>query len=253
MALRVGALQTPQARPVSRELVFARSPAGAAHLQGGRSMPHQPDPPASPILRSADEAALQDVERRIRHRLVRHVATCAAKREPPAPGLDLPRSPALDLYVDRYLRELWSELPEDLRNEHARAVARLDAAPPVGGGEQPTGPEARADTVPREMLTGWHAITNALDMRYNQRDDIKSLNRRCQGPIVNRGAGTRPMVYRDDLLDWWNRLAVQHQELNNRREGARLSAEARHNYGHEGIAAPEIGGGVKKRRKDRRT
>jgi hypothetical protein len=103
------------------------------------------------------------------------------------------------------------------------------------------------------MLRGWHAITNALDMPYKQRDGIKSLNTRFSGPIINHGAGSSPMVYRDVLLDWWNRLAMQQQELTNRREGARLSAEARHDYGHDGIAAPEIGGGVKKRRKDRRT
>jgi hypothetical protein len=95
-------------------------------------MPHQPDPPPSPLLRSADGAALKAVERRIRHWLVRHVAVCAAKREPPAPGLDLPRSPALDLYVDRYLRELWGQLPEWLREEHAQVLARLDAAPSTG-------------------------------------------------------------------------------------------------------------------------
>jgi hypothetical protein len=59
------------------------------------------------------------------------------------------------------------------------------------------------------------------------------------------------MVNHDDLLNWWNKLATQQQELTNQREGARLSAEAQHNYGRDGTAAPEVGGGVKKRRKDR--
>jgi hypothetical protein len=113
--------------------------------------------------------------------------------------------------------------------------------------------EAKSDSQPKQLLTGWHAIAAALKLRYNQRKDIKSLNERFEGPIRHRGAGTRPMVYLDDLLDWWNHLAIQEQELANQRDGARLSAEAQHNYGRDGEAAPEIGGGVKKRRKDKRT
>jgi hypothetical protein len=104
---------------------------------------------------------------------------------------------------------------------------------------------------PRKLLKGWHEITEALEMRYNQRADIKSLNERYQGPIRNRGKGTKPMVYKEDLIDWWNKLAIMEQEFANRREGSNLSAEAQHDYGREGRAAPEISGEVKKRRRDK--
>jgi hypothetical protein len=114
--------------------------------------------------------------------------------------------------------------------------------------KQPT-----AAATPRKLLTGWREIAAALDMKHSDRDKIKSLNARCGGPIKNRGSGTPPMVYRDELIEWWNRLAVQAEENENRRAGARASAEAQHNYGREGTAAPEIGGAVKKRRRPRPT
>ena len=89
-------------------------------------------------------------------------------------------------------------------------------------------------------------------MKYADCDKIKSLNERFKGPIVNKGPGTSPMVYRDALIQWWNRLAIQQEELANQREGKRLTAKAQHDYGRDGTAAPEIGGEVKKRRSDRK-
>ncbi|MSQ94329.1 MAG: hypothetical protein EXR98_07205 [Gemmataceae bacterium] len=124
------------------------------------------------------------------------------------------------------------------------------AASKIESGERSHTP---LDEEPRKLLWGWHDITNALKMQHRQRNDVKSLNERFGGPIKHHGAGTRPMVYLDDLLNWWNKLAVQEQELANQRDGAKLSADAQHNYGRDGKAAPEIGGGVKKRRRDKRT
>jgi hypothetical protein len=116
---------------------------------------------------------------------------------------------------------------------------------PGAGGASPTRPAAR------KLLTGWHEIAAALDMKHNDREKIKSLNNRCEGPIKNQGKGTQPMVYSDELLKWWNRMAVQEKELSNRRKGKSLTAEAQHNYGRDGTVAPEIGGGIKKRRRRR--
>jgi hypothetical protein len=90
-------------------------------------------------------------------------------------------------------------------------------------------------------------------MKYAQRNEIKGLNEKFNGPIRNTGRGTSPMVYLDDLREWWDSLVIQAQEMKNRREGTRISAEAQHNYGRDGTAAPEVSGGVKKRRRDRRT
>ena len=60
--------------------------------------------------------------------------------------------------------------------------------------------------------------------------------------ITNKGPGTKPMVYREDLLDWWDKLAVKADEAANQRDGRRLSAEDQYNYSRGGAAAPEIGG-----------
>jgi hypothetical protein len=105
----------------------------------------------------------------------------------------------------------------------------------------------------RKLLTGWRAICPALGENYANRKKIGSLNDRLVGPIINRGKGTQPMVYQDALLEWWNKLAIQAQEFENRREGTRLAVEAQHEYGRAGTVAPEIGGGVKKRRRDKQT
>lgn len=101
----------------------------------------------------------------------------------------------------------------------------------------------------RKLLTGWHEITDALDMNYSDRKKIISLNARRDGPIKNRGVGKSPMVYRDELIEWWNKMEIQGQESWNRSEGAKLSGEAQYNFGREGTVAPEIGGTVKRRRK----
>ncbi len=123
-----------------------------------------------------------------------------------------------------------------------------DGQPPI---PEPK-PDKPAAKIARQLLTGWREIAEALEMRYGDRQKIKSLNDRFQGPIRCRGKGTQPIVYKDDLLDWWNKMALEHQELVNRQQGMKLSAEDQYDYFREGTVAPEIGGGVKKRRKDRR-
>jgi hypothetical protein len=123
-----------------------------------------------------------------------------------------------------------------------------DSPPP---GEPENGP-GEGLPKPRKLLTGWHEITATLEMKHQDREKIKSLNERFEGPIKNKGSGTSPMVYQEELIEWWNHLAVKQQEMANYRDGRKLSAEAQHNYGRDGTAAPEIGGGVNKRRKRRR-
>ena len=105
---------------------------------------------------------------------------------------------------------------------------------------------------PKRLLTGWREIAEALEMRHPERDKIKSLNKRYNGPITVAGQGSQPMVERNLLIEWWNRLAALQEELANQREGRNLSAESQHNFGRDGKVAPEVGGSVKKRRKDKR-
>jgi hypothetical protein len=117
-------------------------------------------------------------------------------------------------------------------------------------GDADEGPDGEAATA-KTLLVGWYEITGALKEPYTGRKKIKGLNKAFQGPISSPLQGRTPMVDREDLLEWWNHLAVKHQELSNQHAGARLSGEAQHNYGRDGTAAPEVNGEVKKRRKDK--
>jgi hypothetical protein len=108
--------------------------------------------------------------------------------------------------------------------------------------------------VPKKLLVGWREITKELGEKYADRDKVKSLNDRLNGPIrlpPGKGQGARPFVYRDDLIEWWNALAVQAEDTSNQERGRKLTAEAQYAHGRNGTAAPEVGGEVKKRRKKR--
>jgi hypothetical protein len=144
---------------------------------------------------------------------------------------------------DRFMEAAESVAAQLPALEPRQPAPPADDKPPPG----PAGAEAR------KMLIGWHQITSALKMKYDARGAIQSLNEHYGGPIVNRGAGTKPLVYYDDLVTWWNRLAVLQQDLSGQREGAWRTAAEQHNYGREGKAAPGVGGGVKKRRRDKGT
>lgn len=143
--------------------------------------------------------------------------------------------------------------------EYGQAVRRWEAEQRESAGkEMPSAPAAREENAPpnqkpKKLLHGWHAITSALALRYAQREDVKRLNTACQGPITSQGQGTKPKVYEEDLVSWWNKLALRQQDLANQRAGARLSAQAQHAYGRDAAVAPEIGGGVKKRRRGKST
>jgi hypothetical protein len=191
------------------------------------SAPATPPPPSS-LSRSADETYLRAIEHRINIWMMRHAHEHFPHQGAPP-----------HLLVAKYFYQLWELVPEALKTEYARVRARLD---------QPAEQAGAKDGRPRQLLVGWRDIADALDMKYQDRRRIQSLNQSSGGPINARGKGTRPRVYLDDLLRWWNQLAVRQQELANRREGARLSAQAQHAYGREGTTAPEVGGGVKKRR-----
>lgn len=146
-----------------------------------------------------------------------------------------------------------AELQERIRRERARLLvgqgwSEVKAADRLGVETESSGQPAEAEPV--EMLTSWGEILTALKQKRDDLGKVKSLNDRYNGPIPKPAKGSQPIVRKDVLIEWWNKLAIQEQELANQREGAKLAAENQYNYGREGRAAPEIGGGVKKRRRD---
>lgn len=116
------------------------------------------------------------------------------------------------------------------------------------------GPDTAIGT-PKKFLRGWAEILVAVGEKNNDetRRMVKRLNELREGPISKPGRGSRPIVEQSKLLQWWNRLDLEQQDAANQREGEKLAAKFQHAYGREGTVVPEIGGAVKRRRKDRKS
>ena len=84
------------------------------------------------------------------------------------------------------------------------------------------------------------------------RDKVSRLSKSYDGPIRFPGQGKQPCVDKAKLIEWWNRLEIQLQDLVNQARGGKTDAESGHDYGRTGKAVPSIGGGVKQRRRDRK-
>ena len=108
--------------------------------------------------------------------------------------------------------------------------------------------------VPAKYLTSWREILVALDKHNNkeEREKVRHLNTQYTGPIVIPKQGAQPKVNKAKLIEWWDDLEAQWAAGYSRSRDAKPTAEAQHNYGASGAVVPEIGGGVKKRRRDRR-
>ncbi len=67
--------------------------------------------------------------------------------------------------------------------------------------------------IPKQYLSGWPDILEAVGLKNNDTDKNKvlSLNKRYQGPIPKVGRGGKPRVEKGKLLDWWNGLEEKFQ------------------------------------------
>ena len=106
---------------------------------------------------------------------------------------------------------------------------------------------------PAQYLTGWREILVALGMTDNREDKqkVSRLNKTRGGPIAIPGQGAQPFVGKSKLIQWWNRLASQFATQNRQRDSAATVA-SQHHYARDGEVVPDIAGGVKKRRRDRK-
>ncbi len=125
---------------------------------------------------------------------------------------------AWELFVKKELKELDDGSPKE-------SVIAAENKPDDGVVVVVTPTPAETATA-KPLLTGWHAIAAALGMKHDDAAKIKGLNKGYNGPIKSGGKGKMPMVNKDDLLQWWNHLAVKQHELSNLRDGAELSGEA---------------------------
>jgi len=139
---------------------------------------------------------------------------------------------------------LISEFSTTLKARAAWEAARLVDESPVVAVPSPP----RKD---RTLLQGTHAICGALDLDVDNWKELKSLSERLKGPIVNDGSGSRPRVFKEDLIAWHDSLGVSYADRVNQSDGKKLAAESVHDYAANDEVAPEIAGSVKKRRKSR--
>jgi len=120
-------------------------------------------------------------------------------------------------------------------------------SPPTARSRVHPGPEQS----PREKLIGSAEICVAIGVKPDRCRHVKALNEQFAGPIRTQSKGKRPIADKADLLNWWNEIESRQADRANQQEG-RLRAGDGHAYGAKAIVAPEIGGSVKPRRKDRR-
>jgi hypothetical protein len=156
------------------------------------------------------------------------------------------RSIAEVAFPDLY-RRVGQALNDEAEADYKALIAEINKAPALAD-TTPTDPPE-----PEKLLRGWRNIAEALGEKYAQRARIKRLNETFNGPISHLGQGTSPMVSHKALLDWWNRLAIAHQDRANQRAGAKASANTSYNYGRDSVVAPEIGGSHRLRRQRRQT
>lgn len=119
--------------------------------------------------------------------------------------------------------------------------------------ERMGGQPAKPPDAPVKYLTKWPEILIALGMKNNNEDRgrVKHANSQYNGPIVIPKQGAQPKVNKAKLIEWWNGLEAQWNTGYQRGRDAKPTADAQHPYGRGGTVAPEISGGVKKRRRDR--
>jgi len=113
--------------------------------------------------------------------------------------------------------------------------------------------EAAAEAPP-QYLTSWREILIALGFKNNREDKqkVSRLNKSYSGPIKTPGQGKQPFVKKAELLSWWAGLEAKVNETQQRKRDAQATLANQHDFGRDGEVTPDISGGVKKRRQNRK-
>jgi hypothetical protein len=185
-----------------------------------------------------------------------HTAVCTVQ---PFYGRGLPAPDA---------RNTWRELQRVCRHEtdpykrqneahhHAGNLLRWakqeekQQLPPVPLGVEVEGKPQTA----MKYLTSWREILIALEFKNNREDKqkVSRLNKSYSGPIEIPGQGKQPFVDKAKLLEWWAGLETKVREDSERQRNAQATASNQHDFGRDGKVTPDISGGIKKRRRDRK-
>jgi hypothetical protein len=162
-------------------------------------------------------------------------------------------------YPSPQWREMLRAVQAIARAKDAAAAKQVAETAPMAA-ERPaeekpaTTPAPARDQTPIQWLTNWREILSALDIRDNMedREKVRNLHTRYNGPILFPGQGAQPKADKAKLIEWWNHLDVEFTVGHNRDRDSQPTASARHRFGKNGQVAPEIGGSIKSRRRDRK-
>ena len=108
-------------------------------------------------------------------------------------------------------------------------------------------------TTPKTSLSGWAEIVVAVGKRNNRRSrqQIKSLHDRHKSPIVFGKQGQQPLVFKEELLEWFDKMHRRTEELDNSRLSRSLETSNQYQHGvatgKQEIVVPGINGRVKRR------
>ena len=159
-------------------------------------------------------------------------------------------------YAVKVYQQLTTGTVTSIANNSSLIQVAIDANERFAGTPPAVAPKNGTEPlpVPVKLLASWREILIALGMKNNREDKqkVSRLNKTYNGPIVIPGAGKQPIADRAKLIEWWNRLEIELHDRRNQARGTTADAESQHDYGRTGKAAPGIGGGVKRRRKDRK-
>lgn len=116
------------------------------------------------------------------------------------------------------------------------------------------GPPWSLPETPPTYLATWREILVALGFKFNQEDKRKvaRLNKTYSGPIEVPGQGKQPFVEKTSLLAWWKGLEATVRESQQRKVDTQATVANLYDYGHDGTVVPDLSGGMKRRRKDRK-
>jgi hypothetical protein len=146
------------------------------------------------------------------------------------------------------LYDVWFDLKPECRFKLLReARKRLkEVIPTIEKASDDQRPSVRP-----EHLKGWKEICAAVEVKYSDRERVRSSNIEFAGPIVIGKTGKSPRAEKSQLINWWDDLhkvyqasAQKSQEQQAEHRERQISAEAQHNYGRDGIVATEIGGSI---------
>jgi hypothetical protein len=144
-------------------------------------------------------------------------------------------------------------IPDSVKEQDKKVCASIPGAAAPKTGEKDSLDAAAAGTEPTDYLLSWREILTVLKRDCTEENQrlVRTAHDKYPGPIFFFGQGAQPKVVRQKLIEWWNHLEIQFADQQNQKQGAEIDVEDQHNYGRKGTVAPNIGGGVKRRRADR--